>query len=406
MISAWRAWQSVVGKISYHYLKSADVRIAETDEEIHAIQRMIYSIYVEERQYSFPGIDYENRIVTSPEDRASSARFLYIPDEQGIQAAVRINTWPREEVPEGVAADLSLDLLPGLEGLNITEICRLVVRSDCRGSPTAAASVLLRAFEDAINDFGGDLGFVYCAPGLVSYYLNMGFRPYGGRLVDVEFTSMIPVVMIPSDVEALKACNSFMAPAAEKIFGSGKRLDTSAFDHLLRPDNLPVVVDKEKILAILEALGQAGCEFLDGLNAKDFEALARSAFGMGIEAGRVLTSTGTRETEIYLVYEGHFEVLAHGKVVAYLGPGDVIGEVAFFTTANVRTATVRASEDSKVLVLKRSSVMRLLDGDPEAGAKVLFNLSRTLASRLVKATERFAGTEAEVTRPPTALDEA
>ena len=57
---------------------------------------------------------------------------------------------------------------------------------------------------------------------------------------------------------------------------------------------------------------------------------------------------------------GTAEVLREGSQVTVLGPGDVIGEMAFFREAGVRSATVAALEPSRVLVLRYKFLKELV----------------------------------------------
>jgi CRP-like cAMP-binding protein len=74
-------------------------------------------------------------------------------------------------------------------------------------------------------------------------------------------------------------------------------------------------------------------------------------------------------------------------VVRLLTPGDVIGEVAFFTDG-LRCASVQTVEKSKLLVLDTRALQRLRKSEPELAAMFFYNMSQILAYRL-RDTARF-----------------
>jgi len=73
---------------------------------------------------------------------------------------------------------------------------------------------------------------------------------------------------------------------------------------------------------------------------------------------------------------------AERSACASVGPGEVGGEVGFFTSDRRRSATVTAATDGQVRVVRRRWLDELRGSDPRAAADVLFQLARTLADRV------------------------
>jgi CRP-like cAMP-binding protein len=96
-----------------------------------------------------------------------------------------------------------------------------------------------------------------------------------------------------------------------------------------------------------------------------------------------VTKVGHGEREMYVILEGVFEVFDGNDCrVALLTKGDPFGEVAFFRGSGRRSASVRAVEAGRVLVLRRRFLRELMSKKPDAAAKILYNLARVLADRL------------------------
>jgi voltage-gated potassium channel len=89
--------------------------------------------------------------------------------------------------------------------------------------------------------------------------------------------------------------------------------------------------------------------------------------------------------DLYVVLDGKVEVTADGRVLSTLGPGDFFGELAAIEWgagfARTRTATVTATEPTRLLVLDWVLVNRLMKDAPAFGEQ-LERASRERLARL------------------------
>src|SRR5262249_27249623 len=144
----------------------------------------------------------------------------------------------------------------------------------------------------------------------------------------------------------------------KKHFGPGKRapLDLTPFRQLLEGDAVPVEFDGEKVWGEFEGRLLQGPRpplFVEGVSRKALRRLTASAFVLKLRAGDLVTGEGIEERELFLILDGTFEVVRGGRELARLGPGELFGDIAFFTRAGERSATVRALTDGRLLVLRR-----------------------------------------------------
>lgn len=102
---------------------------------------------------------------------------------------------------------------------------------------------------------------------------------------------------------------------------------------------------------------------------------------ISLDPGEPLFSTGEEGDALYVVVVGSVEVVRGDEVVATLGPGECVGEMAALDW-EPRSATVRALEPTSVVRLERNDLMDLLTDYPE--------LVRSLARVLVERIRRSA----------------
>ncbi len=99
-----------------------------------------------------------------------------------------------------------------------------------------------------------------------------------------------------------------------------------------------------------------------------------------LKRGDTLVRQGDAADALFIVVSGRFEVRIDGRdgVVAELGPGSPVGEIAFLA-GGTRTATVIAARDSIVLRLGRAEFDRLCQRAPQIWPTLTATLARRLA---------------------------
>jgi len=124
--------------------------------------------------------------------------------------------------------------------------------------------------------------------------------------------------------------------------------------------------------------------------------LVRVASRLGqasFNAGEVVIQEGEISNTLYLLTAGEAMVARAGRDLAILKAGSHFGEMALLSR-RPRSASVTATEPTRALVLSREGLEQILQDDPVAGAKVLWQLAHTLSIRL---------DEAQLERKPTTL---
>jgi CRP-like cAMP-binding protein len=105
--------------------------------------------------------------------------------------------------------------------------------------------------------------------------------------------------------------------------------------------------------------------------------------------GEILVRQGESGDCMYVIQEGLVEVFAeeNGQEVGLrvCGSGEIIGEMAIFES-EVRSATVRAVGEARILTVDRRTFLRRVQEDPS----LAFNILRTMSGRIRELSEKLA----------------
>ena len=121
----------------------------------------------------------------------------------------------------------------------------------------------------------------------------------------------------------------------------------------------------------------ATIELFTELTTKERKAVSRLMTTVSIKAGRDLMVEGDVGREFLIILEGEATVRRSGRIVARVGSGDFLGELAIIAGVP-RIATVTADTEMSVSVLNRREFSSLLDEQPKLARKVLVGAVKRL----------------------------
>lgn len=144
----------------------------------------------------------------------------------------------------------------------------------------------------------------------------------------------------------------------------------------------------EQIITVLEKV-----PLFEGLSRKDLEKVAKLVKGRTVRVGELLFKEGDPGDKFYIIQSGSIEVLkekagSEPDRLAVKRAGDSFGEMALLTDAP-RSATVRAVEQTNLLVVSRDQFEELLGGDTLA-TRVMRSLAKSLRSLNIRFGARDA----------------
>ena len=123
--------------------------------------------------------------------------------------------------------------------------------------------------------------------------------------------------------------------------------------------------------------------------------MAKGALGKVYHDGDVIIRQGDVDDCMYVIQEGKVEIVLESKgqenILTVLDTGDFFGEMALFDK-DVRSATVRALGETKVLTVDKKSLMRRFLEDPS----LAFRLVETMSKRIRELQDKVAVQETEL----------
>jgi CRP-like cAMP-binding protein len=122
---------------------------------------------------------------------------------------------------------------------------------------------------------------------------------------------------------------------------------------------------------------------LGGLDAIDNEIIIRH--GQYFETGEYIIKEGENTKDIFLIIAGKVivtkEVNTIKKVLATLGPGEIIGEMSFFES-NTRSASCIADSDVVAIVFTTDTFSEIYKIHPRWLEQILTSLSKRIVHTL------------------------
>jgi hypothetical protein len=352
---------------------TTETRLATTAEEMDAVHRFRYDIYVEELHRYGGRADHDHRRLADPEDDWSWV--WYATDGDEIVASIRI-TWGGHGFSERQIAQYRLEpFLAELprELLAVGE--RLMIAPSRRGGDVLGEMSL--AMRPCQRSHGVQVMFGACEPHLMSMYIGMdGPQPYAERNINhPDAGYLIPTITFVDGPEALRGLSD--SPGLPRCVEAALA-STGAV-------RSPFLEDSDGYHAnLLRTIDAAGRTVFDGFTPEEIAACtARSSIVISCAEGDRILKRGGAARNVYVVLDGSLEVRDEGELVAVLRSGDVFGETAFLLRCP-RTFDVDVLEDgTRLLAISERTLRRLTTDSPITAAKFFANLARVLSSRLV-----------------------
>jgi CRP-like cAMP-binding protein len=361
---------------------TAEVFRARSEQDREELFRFRYTVYVEEMG-RYRGIaDHEGRRLVEPEDAHS---ILYGARESGrVVGTSRLTLGAEGFSPRQID---QYSLAPFLSEVPARVMAigeRLMLAPERRGGAVTAE---LRALaREDIEASGVALVFGACEPHLLSMNLSAGGRTYAERNINSEESGyLIPLVFLAADADSLAAAigtldeggHPCLPRCIEAALARGNAVHSAS---VMAPGKYWAHVQDA-----LERLEEEELHAFVGLDAAERrECVARSNIIECAPGDRVLKEGGSSQN-LFLVLEGTLEVRHGGGLMNVLGPGDVFGEMAFLLQLPRQSDVYAATPDVRILSLSDGTLRKLMAEEPALAAKLLFNISRMLCGRLIKA---------------------
>ncbi|WP_416667681.1 cyclic nucleotide-binding domain-containing protein [Egbenema bharatensis] len=366
------------------------VNIATTSEEKQQIYRFRYQVYVEEMRKKPKAANHTARILTDPLDETSI--LLYVTHADEIIATLRRNFLDASKLPETIQEKLSIaDFTHPKHQLSIST--RLMIAPQWRRSVMVGAIVAEAYRQGRERDLQFD--FVHCAPWLVPFYENLGYRRYTDHFLDSDTGLQIPMILVMEDVEHLRTVRSPFYRLARKQKNTPLARDWF-LEHFPQQQRFfnHCTHSIEEIWQFwrpqFQSPGQTAPIF-EGIGDDTVAQLLKGSTVHPVKAGDTILQIGDISNALFLLLEGAIEVnyLAGTSCISTeLKPFQTFGEAALCTTLPSPEQVV-AKTNAHLLIIPKPTIMKVMKTSPSTMCQFFLNVSRSLGDKYVPNVETF-----------------
>lgn len=369
-------------------MQSTDgVHQAIAEGEKSAIYRQRYDIYVKEMDRYRTIADHDNRWLREPVDDVS--RLFYAVRRGQLVGSFRLTLGADSPISDTLIDKYGL--APFLEELPHDALIvgeRFMVNKEYRGSDVLFD--MFTTYMNLVNELRIQLMIGDCEPHLLNVYQALGFRPYDASNINSPDAGyLIPLVIVAEDIDYIRHLKSPLADVMTD-FGDKKRIPACVETLVNRPtgitsERLMEIADYwQAVYSSLEDLESHRVSLFDGLTDAQVQQCLTKSTIIDCEPGDRILKKGNTAQNLFLLLEGVIEVRDDDELVAVILPGEVFGEIAFLL-GRARTADVyAAAEGTRILSLSETVMRGLIEGEPEAAAKLMLNVSKMLCWRLAR----------------------
>lgn len=371
----------------------ATVKIAIAPEEREQIFRFRYQIYVEEMRKKPQTADHIRRTITDLLDE--SGILLYSTHEDQIIATLRRNFLDDAELPQTIQQRFSItEFTAAFPKQKLSLSTRLMVDPKWRRS-TAVGAIVAEAYRQG-RDRQLQFDFVHCAPWLVSFYENLGYRRYTNHFIDEDTGFQVPMVLVLEDIEHLRAVRS-------PFYRLARNQENHPFTSQWLNDRFPQHLNffnscaqsTETVWNFWQTQLQpavANSPLFEEMSDETLRQLLKGSTVHPVQKGESILRMGDIGNALFLVLDGAIEVnrlTGTSFVSTQLEPGQTFGEAALFT-ALPSPEQATAQTDSSLLVIPKPTIMKVMKTSPSAMCSFFFNVSQSLGRKYVPNVENLS----------------
>jgi hypothetical protein len=359
-----------------------DVGRADTDEDREAVYRFRYTVYVEEMGRYQDTADHEGKRLVEPDDERSW--IFYARDESGEVVGTARLSWGGNGFTDRQIEEYGLaPFLAELPAEHVALGERVMVRPDLRG--TGLVEEVLQCRDETGLAHDVRIQFSACEPHLLSLYLGRGRRTYATKNINTpEAGYLIPLVAFPQGPDALRGVGDGVG--AEEMASSVAQILSGSGGAVMSPLMSGADDYTSHLRSAMHEIEAQDISAFHGFTDTEVERCLGHSNVIECAAGDRVLKKGGVARNIFVVLDGTLEARDGEQVVGVIRSGEVFGEMAFLLESP-RTLDVYAATDSvRVLSLSESTIRKMVSEDSGVAAKLLFNISKMLCVRIVKAS--------------------
>lgn len=367
-----------------------------TSEAAQLAFRLRYRVFGSELRFQEDSIDHENGIY---KDQFDERARIYVAIKNGEAIATARVVYDRDydfaKQPDFLINSIGLDKFLAHYAGSLAVSTKFAISPNHRGS-LAANLITAKMYGDLLDD---EIDFVFsmCAPYLLGFYSQLGFRMYS-RSVANSIGLWTPIALVTHDWRHLQNIKSPLLKQLDKRGLCGEERSSVKWFYDNCGEFLEAFVssyDDNTVEKILRFSGDGNSRIelqesgiFGSMSADDIRKIMGSGKILQLSSGDSIIQTGQVTDEMFIVIDGEIEVsFADADLPSFkVGPGQVFGEISMLSRT-ARTADCSASADTQLAILSRQNLERLIKVEPELAARLLYNLSRSLSLKLSRTNE-------------------
>jgi predicted GNAT family N-acyltransferase len=197
------------------------VYVASTPDEMLALERFRYDIYINELMDPLPWADHHSKRLIDPLD-AGSVHLYTVGQDGGISGCGRLHF--NRSLPGDLAEKLQLGHFLKQYHRPVAYMSRLMTAAAKRN--TALAARLMCAMYEYIRERGCALGICHCNPRLSPLYLKAGLHKLDQKYIDPYVGEHDALVLLIEDEDHFRNLGSIFLPHALKYVNRKDRVET------------------------------------------------------------------------------------------------------------------------------------------------------------------------------------
>ena len=374
-------------------------------QDRESIYRFLYEIWSDEFCRSMEGMDHERRLLHDALDETAQ-HFVAIDSSGQIHGCVRINMLENTTLSEQLHKQLrTAELIKLFGGEKVYYLSHFAVAPEARGK--TVASLLLGALYSLCLDQGALVGISYCSLPFISFYYQLGYRPYTENF-RIDAGIRVPIVHCARDRTYLEEINSPLIRLCPKTIddrGAAARMLTNRFPAFKKP-----AFGRKKTHHLWARFAHMmpnetpaeSKSFFDGFSVEEQRIVGQRLSEITFSQGEQVYRRGETEKWIGVLISGSLgvEVSAGGvpRIINVIQAGELFGEISSLGGGR-RSVNLVALERSEAFLIPFDVLERVGRVDTALGFTLAKKLLRILATRFVHFAETVGCTPGIVVDP-------
>lgn len=139
---------------------------------------------------------------------------------------------------------------------------------------------------------------------------------------------------------------------------------------------------EDRLLGMTITEGVRHASIFRDLPEGDLYHLARVCSLRARKAGEQIIREGDMTDRLYILVDGHAEVRYQDRILGYVKPGEIVGEMSLVERHTRRSADVTLTTDATVIEIESAQLHHVMEKHPRLGYIVMQNLARSLSQKL------------------------